>query len=277
MVISHNIQAQNASRMLGITQAAQAKTIERLSSGYRINRSADDAAGLQISEKIRREINGLSQASDNAEDGISCTQTAEGAMSEVTDMLQRMNELAIKSANGTLSDDDRSYIQDEMDQLKDEIDRVGESTRFNELYLLRGDEATGLGKDVSIHAGADSDSRDKITFRLEKMNTKSLGIDGLDVTTQTGATNAIDTVYNAIKTVSRQRSHLGAAQNRLDYTKDNLDNIVENENAADSQLRDTDMASSIMEFSKNRIAELAGYTMLSNASRSGIGVLSILA
>lgn len=277
MVISHNIEAQNAARMLGITQTAQAKTIERLSSGYRINRSADDAAGLQISEKVRREINGLSQASLNAGDGVSCAQTAEGAMSEVTDMLQRMNELAIKSANGTLSDDDRADIQDEMDQLKSEIDRVGESTKFNEIYLMQGDSKSGDGQNISIQAGADSDSNDKITFTLEKMNSKSLGVDGLDVSTQSGATDAIDTVYDALKTVSRQRSHLGAVQNRLNYTQDNLDNIVENENAADSQLRDTDMASSIMEFSKNRIAELAGYTMLSNASKSSVGVLSLFA
>jgi flagellin len=277
MVISHNIEAQNAARMLGITQTAQAKTIERLSSGYKINRSADDAAGLQISEKVRREINGLSQASSNAGDGISCAQTAEGAMSEVTDMLQRMNELAIKSANGTLSDDDRTDIQDEMDQLKSEIDRVGKSTKFNEIYLMQGDRDTGAGQSISIHAGADSDSNDKITFTLEKMNSKSLGVDGVDVTTQSGATDAIDTVYDALKTVSKQRSRLGAVQNRLDYTQGNLDNIVENENAADSQLRDTDMASSIMEFSKNRIAELAGYTMLSNASKSGVGMLSLFA
>ena len=277
MVISHNIEAQNAARMLGITHNAQARTIERLSSGYKINRSADDAAGLQISEKVRREVRGLSQASLNARDGISCTQTAEGAMSEVTDMLQRMNELAVKSANGTLSDEDRLNIQDEVDQLKSEIDRVGESTKFNELYLMKGDKSTGEEQSISIQAGTDSDSRDKITFRLEKMNAKSLGVDGLDVSSQSGATDAVDTVYNAIKTISDQRSSLGAIQNRLDYTRGNLDNIIENETAADSQLQDTDMASDIMEFSKNRISELAGYTMLSNASRSGIGVLSLLA
>ena len=271
MVISHNIEAQNASRMLGITQSAQSKTIERLSSGYRINRAGDDSAGLQISEKMRKEIKGLSQASLNAQDGVSCAQTAEGAMSTVTDMLQRMNELAVKSANGTLSDSDRLDIQDEMDQLKKEIDRIGESTKFNELYLMKDDN-----QNVCIQAGSDSDSRDKITFMLEKMNSKSLGVDSLDVTTESGATNSIDTIYDAIKTVSKQRSSLGAVQNRLDYTKGNLDNIVENETSAESKLRDTDMASAILDFSKNRISELAGYAMLTNASRSGIGVLSML-
>ena len=276
MVISHNMQAQNASRMLGITQSVQAKTIERLSSGYRINRAADDAAGLQMSEKMRREVKGLSQASLNAKDGVSCTQTAEGAMSSVTDMLQRMNELAVKSANGTLSDGDRLDIQDEIDLLKDEIDRVGESTKFNELYLMKGDSVTGRSQHVSIHAGADSDSDDKITFMLEKMNAESLGVDKLDVSTENNATNAIDTIYDAIKTVSKQRSALGAVQNRMDYARENIDNVVENETAAESQLRDTDMASEIMDFSKNRIDELAGYSVLSNAVKSPAKVISLL-
>ena len=162
MVVQHNITAMNANRMLGVTSGLQAKSTEKLSSGYKINRAADDAAGLSISEKMRKQIRGLSQASDNAEDGISCVQTAEGALTEVHSMLQRMNELAVKAGNGTMSEDDRQNVQDEIDQLVDEIDRVSETTKFNETYLLKGDN-TSNGNTKSLKTGAEIGQIDGLT------------------------------------------------------------------------------------------------------------------
>ena len=162
MVVQHNITAMNANRMLGVTSGLQAKSTEKLSSGYKINRAADDAAGLSISEKMRKQIRGLSQASDNAEDGISCVQTAEGALTEVHSMLQRMNELAVKAGNGTMSEDDRQNVQDEIDQLVDEIDRVSETTKFNETYLLKGDD-TSNGNTKSLEANAEIGQIDGLT------------------------------------------------------------------------------------------------------------------
>ena len=432
MVVQHNMQAANANRMLNVTTSAQSKSTEKLSSGYKINRAADDAAGLSISEKMRKQIKGLDRASTNAQDGVSCVQTAEGALTEVHSMLQRMNELAVQSANGTNSETDRKAIQDEVDQLSKEIDRVSETTKFNETYLLKGDNgsngntkafaagdaigtvdgvtvkakgatATTLsdnsdvkigtvqlvssnadiiiekandansksanvtkvvsdGKNVTVtlkdgkeetdtvaniknkyeidgakkgtaiiskalkketndaeisgtytgnldklavgadvnaklaigsagtsalssdtkalilnlHVGADSESTNKISIAIDSMSAKGIGVNGLDVSTETGATNSIDTIKDAIQKVSSQRSSLGAVQNRLEHTINNLDNVVENTTSAESRIRDTDMAKEMVNYSKNNILAQAGQSMLAQANQSNQGVLSLL-
>nr|WP_308497613.1 flagellin [uncultured Agathobacter sp.] len=432
MVVQHNMQAANANRMLNVTTSAQSKSTEKLSSGYKINRAADDAAGLSISEKMRKQIKGLDRASTNAQDGVSCVQTAEGALTEVHSMLQRMNELAVQSANGTNSETDRKAIQDEVDQLSKEIDRVSETTKFNETYLLKGDNGSNgntkafaagdaigtvdgvtvkakgttvatlsdngdvkigtvqlvssnaditiekpddansksanvtkvvsdgtnvtvtlkdgtektdtvaniktnyeidgtkkgtaiiskalkaentnaeisgtytgnldklaVGADVNaklaigsagtsalssdtkalilnLHVGADSESTNKISIAIDSMSAKGIGVNGLDVSTEAGATNSIDTIKDAIQKVSSQRSSLGAVQNRLEHTINNLDNVVENTTSAESRIRDTDMAKEMVNYSKNNILAQAGQSMLAQANQSNQGVLSLL-
>ncbi|WP_308795078.1 flagellin N-terminal helical domain-containing protein [Agathobacter sp.] len=462
MVVQHNMQAANANRMLNVTTSAQSKSTEKLSSGYRINRAADDAAGLTISEKMRKQIRGLDQASTNAEDGVSSVQTAEGALTEVHSMLQRMNELATQAANGTNSkDSDRQAIQDEIDQLTTEIDRVSETTKFNETYLLKGEagtktinmkahdaglkgtltdngdgtatfvmdslkdgdsvsiggktytigskkadvdavvnakitkaddkftvngqeitvvanytadkaadqkagkytlddakalvkdgatvkvgtdeykvmtdkdnngiddtDASVISKDVayglaskellaanqigdtkgvaavanagakadgsftittgkaevanslsfSLHVGADADMTNKIQVNIDAMDSASLGIKGLNVKDDSGnaATYAVDAISDAISKVSSQRSSLGAVQNRLEHTINNLDNVVENTTTAESRIRDTDMAEEMVNYSKNNILAQAGQSMLAQANQSNQGVLSLL-
>jgi len=389
MVVQHNLTAMNANRMLGITTGQQAKSSEKLSSGYRINRAADDAAGLSISEKMRKQIKGLERASTNAQDGVSSVQTAEGALTEVHSMLQRMNELAVQAANGTNSADDREAIQAEITQLTTEIDRVAETTKFNETYLLKGSvdglthektlaaydaglagkmepvkDANGLptgeytftatalnegdtvviaGKEWTIaaatkedeniltaddaytkmeaelvlankigaeegkegtvtagatgtwtiapgkitvpnnltfdlHVGTDTDMTNKIIVDIEAMTAAGLGIKGLNVSgdTSKNATYAIDAITEAIQRVSDQRSALGAIQNRLEHTIANLDNVVENTTAAESRIRDTDMAEEMVEYSKNNILAQAGQSMLAQANQSTQGVLSLL-
>ena len=409
MVVQHNLTAMNSNRMLGITTKSQAKSTEKLSSGYKINRAADDAAGLSISEKMRKQIRGLTQASSNAQDGISAVQTAEGALNEVQDMLQRMNELAVKAANGTQAENDRSYIQNEIDQLVTEIDRVSTTTKFNESYLLKGvnqdgtaakltyetakgniadiDAATGkkeyalgtaadktvtnkgtykvatvevLGKtyglvtdikdedkaggktlsekdalddakatatagafatqdeliaqikkdlneagagdiksisvdkdgkvtveafadlnaslNFSLHVGADSTEDNKIDVDISMMSARGLGVNGIQVSgnDDTNATAAIDTISAAIQKVSTQRSALGAVQNRLEHTINNLDNVVENTTSAESAIRDTDMATEMVKYSNNNILSQAGQAMLAQSNQSNQGVLSLL-
>ena len=407
MVIQHNLTAMNANRMLNVTTSAQSKSTEKLSSGYKINRAADDAAGLSISEKMRKQIKGLTQASSNAQDGVSAVQTAEGALTEVHSMLQRMNELAVQSSNGTNSQTDRKAIQDEIDQLTSEIDRVSETTKFNETYLLKGDSTTttkasfmksnyaikdgvklylegeiddaknltgdklkeaiasgkkiytevaGAGKqdknttntlavkgsdyayvtklydkkgnavtaeqiiakknadgtdaatdgyftseggkgvavaataaanytegyDVngaisfSLHVGADSSADNKIAVKIDSMSAKGIGVYGLKVDTEDDATAAIDRIAEAVQKVSSQRSTLGAAQNRLEHTIANLDNVVENTTSAESRIRDTDMAQEMVNYSKNNILAQAGQSMLAQANQANQGVLSLL-
>ncbi len=449
MVVQHNLSAMNANRMLNVTTSAQSKSTEKLSSGYKINRAADDAAGLSISEKMRKQIRGLSQASSNAQDGISCVQTAEGALTEVHSMLQRMNELAVQAGNGTMSEDDRQNIQDEIDQLTSEIDRVSETTKFNETYLLKGNgtetrqkevaatamtatyktpvtstvaltatnapttwyakgSATALTADqilerlevdangnvaikdgmemyseaanttdqygaqtkdkivalttvkqsygvastalyadaqgttavkdedlknyfnedgtvkqslykkttganatfkeigaeqianyvtvtaakdkttveyeavkdlvLSFQVGADTTANNKISVSMQSMSAESIGVKGISVTgdDSTNADAAVDTIGEAIKKVSSQRSALGAVQNRLEHTIANLDNIVENTTAAESAIRDTDMAEEMVAYSKNSILTQAGQSMLAQANQSNQGVLSLL-
>ena len=416
MVVQHNLTAMNSNRMLGVTTNKQAKSTEKLSSGYKINRAADDAAGLSISEKMRKQIRGLTQASSNAQDGISAVQTAEGALNEVQDMLQRMNELAVKAANGTNSEDDRNYIQDEVNQLIKEIDRVSTTTKFNETYLLKGDDSVEftkptaaavkftdgddtagqtknatiefnvagiktkggksdatfniLGKNYSVrveeddtdatvakklaeainadklsddnagefkaeadtttagkitltsakkaavkdnekfkdgtnmevkssgvltldlHVGADSTADNQISVDIKQMSADVLGLKTGNSTTgdATGnldtllvngkddkhARDAIDTIASALQEVSKQRSALGAAQNRLEHTIANLDNVVENTTSAESSIRDTDMATEMVKYSNNNILAQAGQAMLAQANQSNQGVLSLL-
>ena len=372
MVVQHNLTAMNSNRMLGLTTKTQAKSTEKLSSGYKVNRAADDAAGLSISEKMRRQIRGLTQASANASDGISCVQTAEGALNEVHDMLQRINELAVKGENGTLTSVDRSYIQSEVKQLMSEIDRVQSTTTFNEQSLLDGSfskKGLQVGAEAGQHiaitianmntnqliaqslmdetkfkvnhldveldaAGAvKADSPDKlyaddtknvlssesgveITLTasmlnkfyaydpdftnkklVENNNLKENDLKNL-TTTQAGhnvvsgttaqkldevnAPTAADFAAlnafakSALKTVSQQRSDLGAIQNRLEHTINNLDNITENTTAAESQIRDTDMATEMVRYSNNNILMQAGQAMLAQANQSNQGVLSLL-
>ena len=389
MVVQHNLTAMNANRMLGVTTKQQAKSSEKLSSGYKINRAADDAAGLSISEKMRKQMKGLDRASTNAEDGVSAVQTAEGALAEVHSMLQRMNELSVQAANGTNSKDDRDAIQAEIEQLTSEIDRVAETTKFNETYLLKGatdgstatktlafteaglvgkwgtpaadgsntftiaelkegdkivvagvqyevlaadaaanipsenkytaahlyenmikpalQQANQIGAEVggevtvanpatnvftisaptvtvpkslafSLHVGADAEMSNKIVVDVEAMTSAGLGIKKMNVSDTTGiaATYAIDRIAGAISYVSAQRSSLGAVQNRLEHTIANLDNVAENTTAAESRIRDTDMAEEMVEFSKNNILMQAGQSVLAQANQATQGVLSLL-
>ncbi len=343
MVVQHNLTAMNSNRMLGITTSAQAKSTEKLSSGYKINRAADDAAGLSISEKMRKQIRGLTQASANAEDGISAVQTAEGALNEVHDMLQRMNELATKAANGTMSSSDKNDVQNELKQLSLEIDRVATTTKFNETYLLNGtgkasSNSWNSALSFSLQVGADNKTDNRISVEIYSITASALGV-GVDdtksaneivteyhfglndagsviqittgeaskadlsggdvkvgagsilpisgkgtgsaggfvsVKTTSAARAAIDNIGAAIKLVSARRSKLGAIQNRLEHTIKNLNNVVENTTAAESQIRDTDMASEMVKYSNNNILMQAGQSMLAQANQSNQGVLSLL-
>jgi flagellin len=275
MVVQHNMTAFNSNRVLGTTTSAQAKSTEKLSSGYKINRAADDAAGLKISEKMRSQIRGLTQASANAQDGISCVQTAEGALTEVHSMLQRMNELSIKAANGTNTKADREAVQQELSALVKEIDRVQTSTQFNTQNLLNGEFTN-----KTLQVGAASGTQYEITITISKMKASSLGITGDDIAVGTAngskAKALISKITTAIASVSRQRAALGAIQNRLEHTIANLDNVVENTTAAESQIRDTDMAAEMVNYSKNNILAQAGQSMLAQANQSNQGVLSLL-
>ena len=271
MVVQHNLSAINTNRQMGVVTNALQKSTEKLSSGYKINRAADDAAGLAISEKMRRQVRGLTQASANAQDGISAVQTAEGALNEVHDMLQRMNELAVKSANGTNQAEDKNYIQQEVSNLITEIDRVAATTTFNQKALLDGTFSS-----VDLQVGAESATDNQITLSIAKMNSTGLAIATVDVGSTGAATGAIDEIKAAITTLNGQRSNLGAIQNRLEHTINNLDNVVENTQAAESQIRDTDMATEMVKYSNNNILAQAGQAMLAQSNQANQGVLSLL-
>ena len=272
MVVQHNLTAMNSNRMLGVTTKTQAKSTEKLSSGYKINRAADDAAGLAISEKMRRQVRGLTQASLNAQDGVSLVQTAEGALNEVHDMLQRINELAVKAANGTMTSTDRGYIQSEVTALQNEIDRVGTTTKFNDLSLL----ASSGGSAIGIFVGAES-SNNTISIARMKISASALGLSS-SITGSTGsnAKKFLAKVKTAIENLSKKRSDLGAVQNRLEHTINNVDNIVENTQAAESAIRDTDMATEMVKYSNNNILAQAGQAMLAQSNQANQGVLSLL-
>jgi flagellin len=269
MVVQHNMTSANANRQLGITVNNQAKSTEKLSSGYRINRAGDDAAGLTISEKMRSQIRGLNKASDNAEDGISAIQTAEGALNEAHDILQRMNELATQAANDTNTASDRTAIQQEINALTSEIDRIQSTTQFNTMNLLDG---TFTGKKLQVGALAGQ----TIAITIKKMDASSLGVKSLVMSNNTAAGSAITAIQKAISKVSTQRSALGALQNRLEHTVKNLDTTAENTQSAESRIRDTDMASEMVNYSKNNILQQAGQSMLAQANSANQGVLSLL-
>ena len=356
MIVKHNITAMNSNRMLGLTTSSQAKSTEKLSSGYKINRAADDAAGLSISEKMRRQVRGLTQASANAQDGISVVQTAEGALNEVEDMLQRMNELAVKGENGTLTTSDRASIQAEIAQLMSEVDRVQSTTTFNEMNLLDGKFIKGIQvgaeagqhidisiKNMSMTAlasyigtwtnGASGDSKlyGAITYNALNVSdtsvlTTSYSVKGAASTIQGTTTSTtvsssstvkgkaykmvamqadvakklVSTFQNlvggkpktvattqdfnslnafikgALQIVSSQRGDLGAIQNRLEHTINNLDNIVENTQSAEAAIRDTDIATEMVQYSNNNILQQAGTSMLSQANQGNQLALSLL-
>lgn len=273
MVVQHNLQAANTNRQLGIITGAQSKSTEKLSSGYRINRAGDDAAGLAISEKMRSQIRGLDRASTNAQDGISVVQTAEGALNEVHSILQRMNELATQAANDTNTSTDRSQIQLEINQLGSEIDRIASTTQFNTMDLLDG---SFTSKNLQVG----SLSGQKIELNISKMSASglSLGTAGseLNVGSFSKAGAAMQKIQAAIDKVSTQRANLGAVQNRLEHTIANLDTSSENTQAAESRIRDTDMAKEMVTYAKNNILAQAGQAMLAQANQSTQGVLTLL-
>lgn len=270
MIIQHNIAAVNSYRNLGINQSSLSKNLEKLSSGYRINRAGDDAAGLAISEQMRSQINGINQASKNAEDAIGLIQTAEGALSEVHSMLQRLTTLATQSANGTYNSTARGNIQKEVNALISEIDRIANNTNFNKVYPM---SAGGNGK-MTFQIGPSS--AETLSVTKTKMDATSLSVNGIRLDDQATAKSAIDTINNAIDTVSEFRADLGAAQNRLEHTIANLDVTSENITAAESRVRDTDMADEITAFTKNNILLQAAQSMLSQSNAVPQGVLSML-
>jgi len=269
MRINNNIMALNTHRQLSFNQTQGAKSLEKLSSGYRINRAGDDAAGLAISEKMRSQIRGLSMASKNAQDGISLIQTAEGALNEAHAILQRMRELAVQSASDTNTDDDRAELQKEVTELIGELDRIAQNTEFNTETLLDGNYT---GK--FIHIGANADQT--LEIEIGDMTASGLTVDAVDISGQTDANTAIGTIDTAINSLSAERSSLGAYQNRLEYTIRNLDNAAENLQAAESRIRDVDMAREMMEFTKNNILQQAATAMLAQANMLPQSVLQLL-
>ena len=269
MVVQHNLSAMNTNRQMGTITSSLQKSTEKLSSGYRINRAGDDAAGLSISEKMRSQIRGLNKASSNAQDGISLIQVAEGALNETHSILQRMNELATQAANDTNTSTDRGAIQKEINQLTSEIDRIRSTTQFNTQNLLDGNF-----KNKNLQVG--SLKGQKITLSIDNMDAASLSVNSLDVTSFGAAGSAMEKIQKAIDSVSDQRSELGAIQNRLEHTINNLDTTSENTSAAESRIRDTDMAEEMVQYSKNNILSQAGNSMLAQANQQAQGVLSLL-
>lgn len=309
MRIQHNIAALNTHRNLGMNQAASAKNLEKLSSGYKINRAGDDAAGLAVSEKMRGQISGLNMASKNAQDGISLIQTAEGALNETHSILQRMRELAVQSANDTNVTSDREALQLEINSLAKEITRISTDTEFNTQKLLTGSFggkiASGTSFDINMatatggkvfHIGANSSQNIKLS--IGNMSATALGVNavandqaasvapiadgdkigtvGINVSTQSAANNSIKAIDSALNRVSETRASLGAVQNRLEHTINNLGTTSENLTAAESRIRDTDMAAEMMQFTKNNILTQAAQSMLAQANQQPQGVLSLL-
>lgn len=283
MRINHNIQALNAYRNLNNTANATSKSLEKLSSGLRINRAADDAAGLAISEKMRSQIRGLEMAERNSLDAISLIQTAEGALASTHEILQRMRELAVQASNGTLEDADRTSIQDEINALVTEIDRIADTTQFNNKILLDGASGgTTIGLTFQIGANTGED----LTLSIGKMDAIKLGVGSgaatgnatsiISVSGTSSASAAISVIDNAIKLVSQQRSKLGAVQNRLEHTITNLQTANENLTASESRIRDLDMAKEMTNFTRNNILNQAGQAMLAQANQLPQGVLQLL-
>ena len=269
MVVQHNLSAMNTNRQMGVVTSALQKSTEKLSSGYKINRAGDDAAGLSISEKMRSQIRGLNKASDNAQDGISLIQVAEGALNETHSILQRMNELATQAANDTNTSVDRQSIKDEITQLNEELDRISTTTQFNKKNLL---DSSFSGK---LQVGALQNQTMDLKIKTA-VSAKGLGVSAIKVSTNADAGAAMKSIQDAIESVSKQRSQLGAIQNRLEHTINNLDTNAENTQAAESRIRDTDMADEMVQYSKNNILSQAGQSMLAQANQQTQGVLSLL-
>ena len=269
MVVQHNLSAINTNRQMGVVTNALQKSTEKLSSGYKINRAADDAAGLSISEKMRSQIRGLNKASDNAQDGISLIQVAEGALNETHSILQRMNELATQAANDTNTSVDRQSIKDEIKQLNEELDRISSTTQFNKQDLLTG----GFSGKLQVGALEGQTMDVKISLAV---SANGLKVSAVEVSTNAKAGAAMQSIQDAIESVSKQRSKLGAIQNRLEHTINNLDTNAENTQAAESRIRDTDMADEMVQYSKNNILSQAGQSMLAQANQQTQGVLSLL-
>jgi flagellin len=280
MIINHNIAALNTYNKLNSATNAQSKSMEKLSSGLRINRAGDDAAGLAISEKMRGQIRGLDQGSRNAQDGISLIQTAEGALNETHDILQRMRELAVQSSNDTNTTSDRQSLQKEVDQLSQEVTRIAGNTEFNTKKLIDGSASgAGAGAGFTFHIGANSGQT--INLKIASMSGQALGVSnvtgsGLDITTQSGAEKAITGFQTGIDLVSSERSKLGAYQNRLEHSINNLNTSSENLTAAESRVRDVDMAKEMMNQTKNSILSQAAQAMLAQANQQPQGVLQLL-
>ena len=271
MRINNNISAMNSFRNLTTVNEAVDKSMEKLSSGLKINRAADDAAGLAISEKMRGQIKGLHMATKNSQDGISMIQTAEGALQETHGILQRMRELSVQAANDTNTKEDREKLQLEVEQLIQEIDRVADTTEFNTRVLMNGDYGK---KGVVYHIGANKDQNVNLTYN--DMGTKALKVNKIKITEQEGANKAILTINNALERVSEERAKYGAMQNRLEHTINNLRVSEENLQAAESRIRDADMASEMVRLNKDKIISQAGNAMLAQANATPQGVLQLL-
>ena len=285
MVINHNMSAMFANRQLGITGLSLNKDMEKLSSGLRINRAGDDASGLAVSEKMRSQIRGLNQASQNAQNGISFIQTTEGYLQETTDLMQRIRELAVQSSNGIYSDEDRMQIQVEVSALVSEVDRIASSAQFNGMNMLTGRFARPTGENVVtgsmwFHIGANMDQRTQVfigTMSAMALGIREIGSEAkLSIATPEEANRAIGTIDEALKKINKQRADLGAYQNRLDLTVKGLNVAAENLQASESRIRDADMASQMVEFTKNSVLQQAGTAMLAQANTQSQNVLSLL-
>ena len=285
MVINHNMSAMFANRQLGVTGVSLEKDMAKLSSGMRINRAGDDASGLAVSEKMRSQIRGLNQASQNAQNGISFIQTTEGYLQETTDIMQRIRELAVQSSNGIYSEEDRMQIQVEISALVSEVDRVASTAQFNGMNMLTGRFAQSTGENVVtasmwFHIGANMDQR--VQVYIGTMSAAALGVrdigteEKLSLATPEDANRAIGTIDEALKKINKQRADLGAYQNRLELTVKGLDIGAENLQASESRIRDTDMASQMVEFTKNSVLSQAGTAMLAQANSQSQNVLSLL-
>jgi flagellin len=271
--VYNNVEAMNAHRLLSNTNTQLSKSMERLSSGLRINRAADDAAGLAVSEGMRSQIRGMNVASRNAQDGVSMVQVADGALGNVGDMLQRVRDLAVQASNGTLTDAQRANLDTEVQQIMTEIGKTGTDTEFNGIKILAGSVATA-GTAVTLQVGANASQ--SIAFTIGTVSTSDLGISGLAVSSAASATAAIASLDAAISTVTTSRANLGAIQNRLEHTINNLGTTSENLTASESQIRDVDMAKEMMEYTKNSILSQAATAMLAQANQAPQQVLQLL-
>jgi flagellin len=272
MTINTNVGAINATRLLNQTSGEQMTSMERLTSGLRINRAADDAAGLAVATGMTTQIRGLDQAVRNANDAIGLVQTADGAAGEVTEMLQRMRELALQSATGTYSEDNREQMQVEVDALIAEIDRVANTTKFNEIDLMNGDADSS----ITIQVGWESGDDNQITITTEDLSSSGLSVGSVDITTASGALSALDSIDSAISTVNTFRSDLGAVQNRLGYTVSNLTNVSENLQGARSVIQDANFAQESSNLARTQVLQQAGMSMLAQANQQSLNVLSLL-